>query len=135
MADGTVSVTPSLKLGIKTAEFSSTGVSSRTGENAWDKVLIYEPGNLNGGTADGLWHTETVDYTTGKWWFFDRTAGAGIIGTPMTLSDMSTSATLVGAGPKTVADVYARRNGIRGLKMVYEPEYLRFFQARFEPLS
>jgi len=35
---------------------------------------------------------------------------------------------------EAVADVYARRQEIRGLKMVYEPEYLRFFQARFEPL-
>ena len=35
---------------------------------------------------------------------------------------------------EAVADVYARRDEIRGLKMVYEPEYLRFFQARFEPL-
>jgi len=36
---------------------------------------------------------------------------------------------------EAVVDVYDRRNGIRGLKMVYEPEYLRFFQARFEPLD
>ena len=36
---------------------------------------------------------------------------------------------------EAVADVYARRDEIRGLKMVYEPEYLRFFQARFEPLA
>ncbi len=107
MGDGTASVTASLKFGVKTADFGATGVSSRTGENVWDKVMIYEPGNLNGGTADGLWHTETVDYTTGKWWFFDRTAGASIIGTPMTLADMATSTALVGAGPKTVADVYA----------------------------
>ena len=35
---------------------------------------------------------------------------------------------------EAVADVYERRGDIRGLKMVYEPEYLRFFQARFEPL-
>ena len=35
---------------------------------------------------------------------------------------------------ESVAEVYARRNEIRGLRMVYEPEYLRFFQARFEPL-
>jgi tyrosine phenol-lyase len=35
---------------------------------------------------------------------------------------------------EAVADVYARRESIRGLKMVYEPEYLRFFQARFEPI-
>jgi len=36
---------------------------------------------------------------------------------------------------EAVADLYARRDEIRGLKMVYEPEYLRFFQARFEPLT
>jgi len=106
MGDGTPTVTMSLKLGVKTADFGSTGVSSRTGENAWDKILIYEPGNLNGGTSDGTWQTETVDYTTGRWWFFDRTAGASIIGSPMTLSDMSTSG-LVFSGSKTVADVYA----------------------------
>lgn len=36
---------------------------------------------------------------------------------------------------ESVIDVFARRDTIRGLRMVYEPEYLRFFQARFEPLS
>jgi tyrosine phenol-lyase len=36
---------------------------------------------------------------------------------------------------EAVADVYERKDEIRGLKMVYEPEYLRFFQARFEPLN
>jgi len=36
---------------------------------------------------------------------------------------------------EAVIDVYERREEIRGLKMVYEPEYLRFFQARFEPLA
>ncbi|HNP64076.1 MAG TPA: tyrosine phenol-lyase [Woeseiaceae bacterium] len=35
---------------------------------------------------------------------------------------------------EAVIDVYERRESIRGLKMVYEPEYLRFFQARFERL-
>ena len=35
---------------------------------------------------------------------------------------------------EAVAGLYERRNEIRGLKMVYEPDYLRFFQARFEPL-
>lgn len=107
MGDGPASITASLKFGIKTAEFGATGVSSRTGENAWDKVLIYEPGNGNGATSDGLWQTETIDHTTGKWWFFDRTAGASIIGAPMTLADMALSPVLVGGGPKTVADVYA----------------------------
>jgi tyrosine phenol-lyase len=35
---------------------------------------------------------------------------------------------------EAVARVYERREDIKGLEMVYEPEYLRFFQARFEPL-
>jgi tyrosine phenol-lyase len=29
--------------------------------------------------------------------------------------------------------VLERRDEIRGLRMTYEPRYLRFFQARFEP--
>jgi tyrosine phenol-lyase len=33
---------------------------------------------------------------------------------------------------ESVQRVYERRDSIKGLKMVYEPEYLRFFQARFE---
>ncbi len=32
-------------------------------------------------------------------------------------------------------NVYRRRKSIKGLKMVYEPKYLRFFQARFERLK
>ena len=36
---------------------------------------------------------------------------------------------------ESVVDVYERRDDIKGLRMVYEPEYLRFFQARFEPLT
>jgi tyrosine phenol-lyase len=36
---------------------------------------------------------------------------------------------------EAVVRVYERRNEIKGLKMTYEPEYLRFFQARFEPLQ
>lgn len=35
---------------------------------------------------------------------------------------------------EAVGNVYARRGNIRGLKMVHEPKYLRFFQARFEPM-
>jgi len=35
---------------------------------------------------------------------------------------------------ETVWAVYAHRSDIRGLRMVHEPKYLRFFQARFEPL-
>ena len=35
---------------------------------------------------------------------------------------------------EAVDEVFQRRNSIRGLKMVYEPKYLRFFQAKFEKL-
>jgi tyrosine phenol-lyase len=35
---------------------------------------------------------------------------------------------------ESVEAVYAERNKIRGLRMTYEPKYLRFFQARFEPV-
>ncbi len=35
---------------------------------------------------------------------------------------------------ESAARVYERRKSIRGLKMIYEPKYLRFFQARFERL-
>ncbi|MCE7862927.1 MAG: tyrosine phenol-lyase [Bacteroidetes bacterium CHB5] len=33
---------------------------------------------------------------------------------------------------ESAAAVFAKRNKIKGLKVVYEPKYLRFFQARFE---
>jgi tyrosine phenol-lyase len=36
---------------------------------------------------------------------------------------------------RSVTDVYARREQTRGLEMVFEPTYLRFFQARFRPLT
>ncbi|MGA9572533.1 MAG: tyrosine phenol-lyase [Lysobacterales bacterium] len=36
---------------------------------------------------------------------------------------------------ESVIRVFEKRDRIKGLKMVYEPEYLRFFQARFEPLE
>lgn len=35
---------------------------------------------------------------------------------------------------EAVEAVYEKKESIRGLKMVYEPKYLRFFQARFERL-
>ena len=37
-------------------------------------------------------------------------------------------------GAETAAAVFDERDSARGLKMVYEPRYLRFFQARFERL-
>jgi len=35
---------------------------------------------------------------------------------------------------ESVQRVYERRDSIKGLRMTYEPKYLRFFQARFETL-
>ena len=35
---------------------------------------------------------------------------------------------------ESVQRVYEKRNSIKGLKMIYEPKYLRFFQARFQKL-
>jgi tyrosine phenol-lyase len=35
---------------------------------------------------------------------------------------------------ESVKAVYDQREETQGLKMVYEPQYLRFFQARFEPI-
>ena len=35
---------------------------------------------------------------------------------------------------ESVGQLFEKRKKIKGLKMVYEPKYLRFFQARFEPL-
>jgi tyrosine phenol-lyase len=36
---------------------------------------------------------------------------------------------------ESVAAVYEERSKVKGLRMVYEPKYLRFFQARFTPLA
>ena len=36
---------------------------------------------------------------------------------------------------ESVKAAYDGRDQTRGLKMVYEPKYLRFFQARFEPVA
>jgi tyrosine phenol-lyase len=36
---------------------------------------------------------------------------------------------------ESAARVFEQRNKIKGMTMVYEPKYLRFFQARFEPLK
>jgi len=36
---------------------------------------------------------------------------------------------------ESVKAVYDAREQTRGLKMVYEPKYLRFFQARFERIA
>jgi len=35
---------------------------------------------------------------------------------------------------ESVECIYSQRNSIKGLKMTYEPKYLRFFQAKFEEI-
>ena len=35
---------------------------------------------------------------------------------------------------ESIAEVFNKRKSMKGLKMVYEPKYLRFFQARFKKL-
>lgn len=35
---------------------------------------------------------------------------------------------------ESINEVYQKREQTKGLKMMYEPQYLRFFQARFEPI-
>ena len=34
---------------------------------------------------------------------------------------------------ESVKSVFDQRENARGLRLVYEPKFLRFFQARFEP--
>ncbi len=36
---------------------------------------------------------------------------------------------------ESVIEVYRQRERVHGLRMTFEPKYLRFFQARFEPLG
>jgi tyrosine phenol-lyase len=36
---------------------------------------------------------------------------------------------------ESVAEVFDRRGSVRGLTFTYEPEHLRFFQARFAPVG
>ena len=36
---------------------------------------------------------------------------------------------------ESVVEVFERREDVRGLRFTYEPEELRFFQARFEPIA
>jgi len=105
--NGVSTVSASFKLGIRTSESASS--SPRTGENVWDKVLIYEPGDGNGNTSDGAtWYQESITSTQGKWWFFDRTNFESSQSYNMTLDDMRTSSQSIGS--RTIADVAALIN-------------------------
>jgi hypothetical protein len=101
---GPSAITTSFKLGVQTADFGSVSVSSRTGENSWDKVLVYEPGQGNLKFSDGTWQTEVIDFNNGKWWVFDRNQFVSSIGTPMTLAEMENSNTMLGT--KTMAQIF-----------------------------
>lgn len=99
-------ITGAFKLGFITTEYPGADMSSRTGEDAWDKLLIYEPSNGNGGSADGTWQTESVNFNTGMWWIVDRASAiATTQGNPLTLAEMNGS--MVAIGARTVADVWA----------------------------
>ena len=66
---------PAFKLGIDTSD-SNPG-SSRPGEPAFDKFLIYEPYD-NPNAADpgaGVWKTQSFGLNNGDWWLVDRTLG------------------------------------------------------------
>ena len=69
-------------------------------------------------------------------------------GSPVKVFILSGQSNMVGAGKVTggnsrwgsqfiepVVSVYEDRETINGLRFTYEPPELRFFQARFEPLS
>lgn len=108
MADnlGSPGITGAFKLGFITTEYPGADMASRTGEDTWDKLLVYEPSNGNGGSADGAWHTENINFTTGSWWIVDRAGGISTTqGTPLTLSAMVASGTMIGGRP--VSDVWA----------------------------
>ncbi len=36
---------------------------------------------------------------------------------------------------ESAARIFEKRNRIKGMKMIYEPTYLRFFQARFKKMK
>ncbi len=81
--------TSPLKIGIQTSDYGSTGNSTRTGENNWDKLLVQVPTE----TAD-TWLTQTISWTTGLWFIVDRTTGTNSSATPLTLEEMYNANTL-----------------------------------------
>ena len=73
---------PAFRLGIDTTD-SNPG-SSRPGEAAFDKFLVYEPyDNPNSGDPGaGVWKTQSFDLNNGDWWLVDRTLGNAQVNTP-----------------------------------------------------
>ncbi|MCB1060655.1 MAG: T9SS type A sorting domain-containing protein [Calditrichaeota bacterium] len=114
MGNGGANFSAAFKIGFKTSEFGLTSVSSRTGENVWDKLLIYEPNNLGAHPSNGTWWHEQVSRTSGTWWVFDRVRG--YFGQPQyTLASMETSTDYYGGNATypTYGDLYdLMANGI-----------------------
>ena len=80
------------KLGFKTSEFGGCGNSSRTGEDVWDKIIVYEPyqnGHSPQNTAYvDTWVTETMDWDNGNFWCFDRATLTSSQGNPQPFAVM-----------------------------------------------
>lgn len=102
---GNPGITGALKLGFVTTDHPGPDMSDRTGEDSWDKLLVYEPSNGNGGSADGFWQTEHANFSSGDWWIVDRAGGISTTqSNPMTLEEMTTS--MVTIGGRTVAELF-----------------------------
>lgn len=66
---------PALKLGIDTSDVNVP--SSRPGESAFDKFLIYEPyaNPASGDPGTGVWVSQSFSLNSGLWWLRDRNTG------------------------------------------------------------
>ena len=84
--------TAAFKMGWKTSDFALCGSSTCTGENAWDKVMVYEPyvnGHSPAGTAyQDKWVTESITWNTGNWAIWDRYSGGNTQGNVMTMAQL-----------------------------------------------
>ncbi|HEY2826631.1 MAG TPA: PEP-CTERM sorting domain-containing protein [Pirellulales bacterium] len=107
--------TLAFKLGIQSTNWGTgsgqsqaTFTATRSGESAWDLVLVYTPA-----TSDNAWSTVNVDHDSGTWFLFGQagntyyTAPGGAVGTDKTLDDWANDATwgplLFGAGAKVTS--------------------------------
>jgi len=99
MGNGTLGADSRLQDRVKTSEFGLLAPATRTGENAWDKLLVYEPyqqGPLHYADGPGRPNRRLDQPASGGWW---TGSGATACPNPMTLSAMPTSGYLVGGRP------------------------------------